>query len=1176
MASMVESVEFIEITQSGTETYTTVELTKGQNYENCVPFLTLHGCSDYMDSHFMDVSFSGTVSNGFINFERDETRSCAMNIKCYVVEFDPAEVKVQQGTFTTTPASTIAENTPESFTQTKTAMLHYWKSASSAQRWDYHLVRGRVLSNGTQVDFYQNEGSSLSGHYFLFEDISGDNSHFLVEHISDNYTGQNTNHYITLGEPDPTKTFVMGSWACSDGGVTYNDGQTCRFFMYSQGYCRSDRQTVRGTIYAQFQVITFTDPNKVYIMYQRHIGFGSSDTVINESWSRPCVLNLSSIVSTSPYGIARGSTYQTGEVDSLWTSMKLTSTTDAQFERNSTGLTSSSYVGYAVINWFGQVVGTGSNPSPLDPDISFVKSVENFRMTISVLFTYRDLTKGQDISNCALFISYRGENATANQIRDNHPVVWLREPGIVIAQRSSASGSTVVDISVVEFYPDQIKVQQGRFNSWDSTTDTVSIDEVSSLDKAFLLHSWQTNEATRWDRTEVRGRFTATDELDFYRQESGNLIDGSFFIIEDLGNNFEVEHSEVNSSSAALNYWSQNYHEVRATLPIASYAVSTGAIYTDRSVIRTYSTGNGGRLIINKVTGSETTYVYRQWVRFLDGKIHAQRLSPVMGPTTYTDTASIDSYHSGNEAAFSTYNPMQNSVGMADGTGAVNIRGAFHSYRLINSNTEIEISRDPAGGGNTLNPSWGGLIDWIGYRHPLANAKHEMPDRPTGTKSLVRSVEVFQNTGERIEYYFLTKGQIPENCVPFASWRAGSNDGYQERIHRHHYIDELNSKMIGYSETSQSAGDIDEIVYLVEFDPNQVKIQKIYATMTGTDFYVDIPQEVDLNKTFMWFSYVTDHWTRRWDMSIVVGEFNSSTQLRFRRDYSSNVDIPQEGVYLTIYLIECLQDQWFVTHNTVDVPNSSTNVYDYINFKSIGLKNRFIQGSYNVTTNAVYSDRSCYRLYPRQDKGFQWNKDNTSESMPRRNLEIVEFNENVGIDVGGLWTDFSSGETSETLYLTCDTPLDLERSIVCPTIVECINRVTGTSTIHVTGVCGKFELTASGTEIESSRYNGGNDMYGWFQWVQWPPYKTHYFEGNVTEKGIPVIRSLACYRTDTDELMDYTTSASGTGYYRLETSYSGSHYIVCKDDEPGDDYNDLIWGKMYPYLIEYDTVWGDA
>lgn len=84
----------------------------------------------------------------------------------------------------------------------------------------------------------------------------------------------------------------------------------------------------------------------------------------------------------------------------------------------------------------------------------------------------------------------------------------------------------------------------------------------------------------------------------------------------------------------------------------------------------------------------------------------------------------------------------------------------------------------------------------------------------------------------------------------------------------------------------------------------------------------------------------------------------------------------------------------------------------------------------------------------------------------------------------------------------------------------------------------------------------------------YPPYVpyTGYFEGYVYEQECPISRKLFLHYRDTGELMDSTTS-SGNGYYYLETTYSGSHYIVCLDDEDGESYNDLILSRLYPTEI---------
>lgn len=77
----------------------------------------------------------------------------------------------------------------------------------------------------------------------------------------------------------------------------------------------------------------------------------------------------------------------------------------------------------------------------------------------------------------------------------------------------------------------------------------------------------------------------------------------------------------------------------------------------------------------------------------------------------------------------------------------------------------------------------------------------------------------------------------------------------------------------------------------------------------------------------------------------------------------------------------------------------------------------------------------------------------------------------------------------------------------------------------------------------------------------------HYISGHVVETTIPVNRKINLYRCDTGELVGSTTSSGIDGYFYCKTTYSGSHYVVCLDDEIGADYNDLIYGKIFPAAI---------
>jgi hypothetical protein len=73
--------------------------------------------------------------------------------------------------------------------------------------------------------------------------------------------------------------------------------------------------------------------------------------------------------------------------------------------------------------------------------------------------------------------------------------------------------------------------------------------------------------------------------------------------------------------------------------------------------------------------------------------------------------------------------------------------------------------------------------------------------------------------------------------------------------------------------------------------------------------------------------------------------------------------------------------------------------------------------------------------------------------------------------------------------------------------------------------------------------------------------------GYVKENIIPINRQIYLHNRDTGALVTSTTSSGGDGYFYMETTYSGAHYVVCLDDLAGENYNDLIYGNIYPTTI---------
>jgi hypothetical protein len=591
--NVTNSVEFVDTNLSSVATTGSYILTKGQDYTMCVPFLTVYGCSDDYNNHLIDVYMDDTGGTARINFERAATNSCQLNIKCYVVEFDPDHVYVQSGTFSNSSNGTVTETVSSGFDQTRTAMVHYWKNGSTTRNGGDHQVRGRVLSNGTQVDFYRSGiNGSISGHYFLFSAL---NDEFIVGHYDMPMTGTSYGLNIPF-DSDPINTFVIGSFNPTNNGNGNQRSQTCRIFHYFYNQIRTDRHYTEGTVYVNAQVVTFQDGSDGYIHCAPRAGvtsFGATVTTTTATWSGtrystiPMDQDSSIIISGTPYGCARAElANDTTQIDSIWTGMEYTDEYNILFTRNSTGGDNITRSCFSVVDWEGYYVSRGTASGTLDPDITFVKSVQNETIEVEYWTNGFELNKGQDPDNCALFVSYRCEGGGGIQ-RDHTGTVFMGKPGYVTARRIDGTGYLIVNVSVVEFYPDQVKVQRGITYAA-GTTSTVNITTISGgVNKAFLLSTSYSNDGSNnWDRHLIRSRIVDDSQIEFYKHDGAAEFEAAWFLVEDLQDNFITAHDlETNSGDAYLYDDSVTYDHHRC-IAIGSNATTNGSYHLDRGPCR--------------------------------------------------------------------------------------------------------------------------------------------------------------------------------------------------------------------------------------------------------------------------------------------------------------------------------------------------------------------------------------------------------------------------------------------------------------------------------------------------------------------------------------------------------------------------------------------------------------
>jgi hypothetical protein len=107
-------------------------------------------------------------------------------------------------------------------------------------------------------------------------------------------------------------------------------------------------------------------------------------------------------------------------------------------------------------------------------------------------------------------------------------------------------------------------------------------------------------------------------------------------------------------------------------------------------------------------------------------------------------------------------------------------------------------------------------------------------------------------------------------------------------------------------------------------------------------------------------------------------------------------------------------------------------------------------------------------------------------------------------------------------------------------------------------------IARSASWIKATYYSNWNTLLTYGDVRGYTPPPDYYYHGYVKEKGGYVSRKLYLYRRDTGLLIDSCMSNAGTGYYLLETSVSGEHFILVLDDDAGDSYNALVQDRLYP------------
>jgi len=416
--------------------------------------------------------------------------------------------------------------------------------------------------------------------------------------------------------------------------------------------------------------------------------------------------------------------------------------------------------------------------------------------------------------------------------------------------------------------------------------------------------------------------------------------------------------------------------------------------------------------------------------------------------------------------------------------------------------------------------------------------------------------------------YTLTKGQNPDNCVPFLSlgYITAVTPDAREWLFDAHFLDSPARLVVTRSDTTsrlQIGG------YVVEFDPNKVRVQQ--KSFIVPDYVDPAPQYVSVNlddtintsrSAVVIYYRVTSPGAERSWMEVHLRAYNmSSTQVRLIRHGGSGAVCALTGNY---FVFESL-DGAFTTQYYDLVFNTSAYSDSHTLSSPVNLnKSWIVPATYYSAHNDDRCDSDMARINFQSASAVEGSRDAAAAYLVASSY-VVEHHDDTRVFTGEIsWAAAESGTKTDTLPDT----VDLDYSVACPSSQIGMMKTDNADWANAyQSSFARHLMAGGGTQVQV--YRVGNDGASWTQYqvIEFAPAPGYYVGGYVTEEGSAVERTVRSYRRDTGAFLNETTSSGVGGHFYLETSYSGSQYVVCVDDDTGLEYNALIYDSIMPTTI---------
>jgi hypothetical protein len=573
--NIVKSVEAVGFTFNSA-TYSQ-DLTKGQAAENCVPFKSTYassGLSGYSFGVFTDATVTGTTPTFYA--ERSNHSTCYPQF--YIVEFEPTEVNVQSGSFSFSGATHTT--TVSGIDTSKSMLVIHYKSNYGDRYLSDMAVRakfGATVSGITDIELQRGKTSGIiSGHWYVAEDL---NDNFDVEHFEASSNSYSTSPEL-INRYNLNSTMFLASYYNT---VLYdaNPQHNCvRFHVRDEIRANLDRNGNANEFYAAYQVIRFNIGEDKRMVFRRSAsmagGTSSYDWDLDDGYSQLYSVDLDYSMVYNPMQVQTGYSYtgNSAEYERQYFGASFLDANTVRIQRGDSGDTNIYSV--EIVDWSASITVSGVSPATKDPNLvavnSMVRSIESVNFTASHYWQEVQLTKGQILDNCVPFLTQDCSSAAGSYMFND---AYFLEPSTLRVANPDGATRTFKG-SIVEFEPDQVRVQSGTFYTSD-TTVTATISGVD-LDKAALKFYYQATDGNypRYDHY-VRGRFTSASGLEFYRYGTAGAIKGTYYVFEALDDQFSVTYGTGTTGGNTITAWDDNYEAYNHR------SFCTGSYYYDNS-----------------------------------------------------------------------------------------------------------------------------------------------------------------------------------------------------------------------------------------------------------------------------------------------------------------------------------------------------------------------------------------------------------------------------------------------------------------------------------------------------------------------------------------------------------------------------------------------------------------